>query len=61
MIPYYIRWLWKYETPNLPNNFDVALSRLKPLARHFEKDKELLTRNNDILQDQKKRSHRKSS
>ena len=51
---YYIKWPWRYETPDLPRNFDVILSRLKSLARRSEKDRELLTRYNDILQDQMK-------
>ena len=49
---YYITWLWKCEHPDLPDNFDVAFSRLKSLARRLERDKDLLIKYNKVFQSQ---------
>ena len=49
---YYITWPWKCEHPNLPDNFDVAFSRLKSLARRLERDKDLLIKYNEVFQSQ---------
>ena len=35
-------------------NFDVAVSRMKSLAKRFEKDKDLLMRYNEVMQSQRK-------
>jgi len=49
---YYIAWPWKYENPDLPDNFGVAIKRVRSLVRCFEKDKALLAKYNEILQSQ---------
>ena len=51
---YYITWPWKSEHPDLLENFEVALSRLKSLARRFEKDPDLLRKYNEVIQGQVK-------
>ena len=49
---YYITWPWKCEHPDLPDNFYVAFSRLKSLARCLERDKDLLIKYNEVFQSQ---------
>ena len=49
---YYVTWPWKCEYPDLPENFDVAMSRMRSLAKRFERDKDLLMRYNEVIQSQ---------
>ena len=49
---YYVTWPWKCEYPDLPENFDVAMSRMRSLAKCFERDKDLLMRYNEVIQSQ---------
>jgi len=48
---YYITWPCKCENPDL---LEAALSRLKSLARHFERDSDLLRKYNEVIQSQVK-------
>ena len=37
---YLIQWPWKCEDPSLPENFDIAVSRIKSLGRRFQRNRE---------------------
>ena len=40
---YFMSWSWREENPNLlPENYELSLGRLKPLAKRFKEDLELL-------------------
>ena len=49
---YQIQWPWKCEDPNLPENFDIAVSRIKSLGRRFQRNRDLLRRYDDVIQNQ---------
>ena len=49
---YQITWPWKCDHPDLPDNFQVAVNRLRGLARRFDRDKDLLVKYNDVIQNQ---------
>ena len=39
---FYVKWSWKYDSLNLPENLDVVIGRMKSLAKHLQRNKELL-------------------
>ena len=41
---YYVKWPWKYYSLDLPENLDVAIGKMKSLAKHFQRDEELLVK-----------------
>ena len=45
---YYVTWPWKCEFPDLPENFYVAMSRMRSLAKRFERDIDLLMRYDEV-------------
>ena len=49
---YYVRWPWRYDCLDLPENLDVAIGRLKSLAKHFQRDKDLLVKYDDVITSQ---------
>ena len=49
---YEVNWPWKDEKPNLPDNFFLALGRLKSLLRKLSTNPEFMVKYNDIIQDQ---------
>lgn len=49
---YQVRWPWRSFPPNLPNNFTLALGRLKSLHRKLTEKKELLSAYDRIIQEQ---------
>ena len=49
---YQVRWPWKAFPPDLPNNFALALGRLRTLGRRLDKDPQLFSRYDDIIQQQ---------
>ncbi|MCP3665560.1 MAG: DUF1759 domain-containing protein [Gammaproteobacteria bacterium] len=52
---YYVKFPWKTTHPDLPDNFGLALGRLRSLLRRFdgETNKELLQKYDNIIQDQR--------
>ena len=51
---YYVRWPWRYDCLDLPENLDVAIGRLKSLAKRFQRDKDLLVKYDDVITSQVK-------
>ena len=51
---YYVRWPWRYDCLDLPENLDVAIGRLKSLAKRFQRDKDLLVKYDDVITNQVK-------
>ena len=49
---YYINWPWKYESFDLPENLDIAIGRIKSLARRFKRDKSLLMEYDEVISSQ---------
>ena len=49
---YYVRWPWRYDCLDLPENLDVAIGRLKSLAKRFQRDKDLLVKYDDVITSQ---------
>jgi len=49
---YQIAWPWKDCQSELPDNYDVALERMKSLSRRLQSNRNLLQQYNDILQSQ---------
>ena len=52
---YQVTWLWKEEDPNLPENFELALGKLKSLIRRLQNEPENLKRYDAAIQEQLKR------
>ena len=52
---YQVTWPWKEEDPNLPDNFELALGRLKSLIRRLQNEPENLKRYDAVIQEQLKR------
>lgn len=48
---YHIRWPFKSETPDLPNNFGLSIGRLRSLIKRLKKDN-LLIAYDKVLQEQ---------
>ena len=51
---YYVKWPWKCDTLDLPENLDVAIGRMKSLARRFKRDKELFVKYDGVISNQVK-------
>ena len=51
---YQAQWPWKCENSDLPENFDVVMSRFKSLERRLQRNKDLLRRYDDVIQNQVK-------
>ncbi|VDI73293.1 Hypothetical predicted protein [Mytilus galloprovincialis] len=49
---YYVKWPWKENTPELPDNRELALGRLKSCVARMRKKPDLLTKYDTIIQDQ---------
>ncbi|XP_071142387.1 uncharacterized protein [Mytilus edulis] len=49
---YYVKWPWKKNTPELPDNRELALGRLKSCVARMRKKPGLLTKYDTIIQDQ---------
>ena len=49
---YYIKWPWKYDSFDLPENLDIAIGRIKSLARRFNRDKSLLMKYDEVISSQ---------
>jgi len=49
---YQIQWPWKYKNIDIPDNLDVAISRLRSLARLFYKDRNLLEKSDEVISNQ---------
>ena len=49
---YEVRWPWKDNAGELPDNFGLAAGRLKSLSRRFEHDPALLTQYNEVIENQ---------
>ena len=50
-----VTWPWREEDPNLPENFELALGRLKSLIRRLQNEPENLKRYDAVIQEQLKR------
>ena len=46
---YYVRWLWRYDCLDLPENLDVVIGTLKSLAKRFQRDKNLVIKYDDVI------------
>ena len=51
---YRVQWPWKCENADLPENFDVVMSRFKSLERRLQRNKDLLRKYDDVIQNQVK-------
>ena len=51
---YYVKWPWKGDTLDLPENLDVAIGRIKSLARRFKRDKESFVKYDGVISNQVK-------
>ncbi|CAG2198095.1 unnamed protein product [Mytilus edulis] len=49
---YYVKWPWKENTQELPDNRELALGRLKSCVARMRKKPDLLTKYDTIIQDQ---------
>ena len=49
---YYVKWPWKCDSLDLPENLDVAIGRMKSLAKRFQKDEELLVKHDEVISSQ---------
>ena len=52
---YEVRWPWKDNDTDLPENFGLAFGRLKSLSRRFQQDPALLQRYDSVINDQLKK------
>ncbi len=52
---YHVQWPWKSESPDLPDNYGLALGRFKSLTRRFKEDPSLLKKYDAIIQDQRQK------
>ena len=53
--------LWRDKEPSLPNNYDMALRRLKSLEKKFENDPEMRDRYAKSIKDNKRERLRKET
>ncbi|XP_052771144.1 uncharacterized protein LOC128210829 [Mya arenaria] len=51
---YQVTWPWKDDISDLPENYGLAIGRLKSLANKIHKQPELMKRYNEVIQDQLK-------
>ncbi|XP_070550260.1 uncharacterized protein [Ptychodera flava] len=49
---YHVKWPWKEEEPDIPENRELAYGRLKSLVKKLAKNPELLEKYNSIIMDQ---------
>ena len=49
---YQVTWPWKRENPRLPENFELALGRLKSLLQRLQNEPETLKKYDSIIQEQ---------
>ena len=52
---YFVTWPWKEQSPLLPENYQLALGRLKSVLNRLQKDPQLLKSYTAILQEQLER------
>lgn len=51
---YYVNWPWKDESPDLPENRELAFDRFKSLMHRMKHNSELIKQYDNIIQDQHK-------
>ncbi|MBV2113425.1 MAG: aspartyl protease family protein [Candidatus Thiodiazotropha sp. (ex Ctena orbiculata)] len=51
---YYVNWPWKDESPDLPENRELAFGRFKSLMHRMKHNSELIKQYDNIIQDQHK-------
>ena len=51
---YYVKWPWKCDNHDLPENLDIAIGRMKSLAKPFQRDEELLVKYHEVISSQVK-------
>ena len=51
---YYVKWPWKYDSLDLPENLDIGIGRMKSLAKRLQRDKELLVNYDGVISSQVK-------
>ena len=49
---YFVTWPWKEKSPDLPQNYQLAVGRLKSMSQKLSKSPELLEQYDKIIQDQ---------
>ena len=49
---YWVRWPWREDEPELPDNYMLALGRLRSNIKRMKEDPEFLRRYNEVIQDQ---------
>jgi hypothetical protein len=49
---YYVKWPWKEGDPDLPENRGLVVGRLRSLVTRFKKQPGLMSKYNEIIQDQ---------
>ena len=54
---YCMRFPWKEDCPNLPNNYELALARLKSLGRRLMRDSEIHTKYRDKINEMIRLGH----
>ena len=52
---YNVRWPRREKNPNLPDNYGLALGRLKTTISKLQQDFELLSKNDEVIKDQLKK------
>ena len=50
----YVKWPWKCDSRDLPENLDIAIGRMKSLAKCLQKDEELLVKYDEVISSQVK-------
>ena len=49
---YQVQWPWKYEKMDIPDNFEIAVGRLRSLARRLQRDRNLLQKYDEVISSQ---------
>ena len=57
---YNVSWPWKEKNPNLPENYGLALGRLKSTLSKLQQDSELQRKYDEVIKDQLKSASLKS-
>ena len=52
---YNVNWSWREKNPNLPDNYGLALGRLKTTILRLQQDSELLKKYDQVIKDQLKK------
>ena len=52
---YQVAWPWRDENQILPDNYELSIGRLNSLVKRLKQDPELMSKYNDIIQDQLKK------